>query len=164
MWTKCPPQLLPRWENRVNYTRFIWLQNRVSSSWVVRLLNSFENVLTNKIVWVIVLFWRKKNPYMKSKSGHEWLGFKSMAKAGPIELVGGRDWPMVYEGDLVCMTGGVSLKSIPRSKNRIGESSTCLQNQCLVSNSIIIKPMQSTLTWKTLYCLRSSSRQPLIGS
>ena len=73
-----------------------------------------------------------------------------MAKVGLIELVGGRDpwsiWPMVYEGDSMCMTGEVSLKSIPRSDDGIGESSTCLQNQCLVSNSIIIKPVQSTLT------------------
>ena len=75
---------------------------------------------------------------------------ESMAKVGLIELVDGRDlwsiWPMVYEGDSVCMTGGVSLKSISRSKDGIGESSTHQQNQCLVSNSIIIKPMQSTLT------------------
>ena len=36
------------------------LQNQVSYSQVVRLLNNFENVLTNEIVWVSVLFWKKK--------------------------------------------------------------------------------------------------------
>ena len=37
-------------------------QNRVPHTRNVSLLNSFENMLTNKIVWVLVLFWRKKNP------------------------------------------------------------------------------------------------------
>ena len=36
-------------------------QNRVSHTWDVILLNSFENVLINEIVWILVLFW-KKNP------------------------------------------------------------------------------------------------------
>ena len=35
-------------------------QNRVPYTRDVILLNSFENVLTNKIVWVLVLFWKKK--------------------------------------------------------------------------------------------------------
>ena len=35
-------------------------QNQVFHSRVVSLINSFENVLTNEIVWVLVLFWRKK--------------------------------------------------------------------------------------------------------
>ena len=38
-------------------------QNRVPYTRDVILLNSFENVLTNEIVWVLVLFWKKKkNP------------------------------------------------------------------------------------------------------
>ena len=41
----------------------IWFQNRVSYSRVVKLLNSFENVLINKIVWVLVLFFFKKIPF-----------------------------------------------------------------------------------------------------
>ena len=44
----------------------LWLQNRVSYSQVVRLLNSFENVLTNEIVWVLVLFWKKKSSKITS--------------------------------------------------------------------------------------------------
>ena len=34
-------------------------QNRVSHTWDVILLNSFENVLINEIVWILVLFWKK---------------------------------------------------------------------------------------------------------
>ena len=34
-------------------------QNRVFYTRDVSLLNSFENVLTNEIVWVLVLFWKK---------------------------------------------------------------------------------------------------------
>ena len=63
-------------------------------------------------------------------NGMDSISGESMAEVGPIELVGGRDpwsiWPMVYEGDSVCVKERVSLKSITRSKNRIGESSTCL--------------------------------------
>ena len=48
------------------------LQNQVSYSQVVRLLNNFENVLTNEIVWVSVLFWKKKNPRkLKSEIAYE---------------------------------------------------------------------------------------------
>ena len=40
--------------------------------------------------------------------------------------VGGKDswsiWPVVWEGGSVCMIGGVGLKSIPRSKDGMGES------------------------------------------
>ena len=39
------------------------LQNRVFCTRDVSFLNSFENVLTNKIVWNVMLFWEKKNPY-----------------------------------------------------------------------------------------------------
>ena len=35
-------------------------QNRVPHTGNVSLLNSFENLLTNEIVWVLVLFWKKK--------------------------------------------------------------------------------------------------------
>ena len=35
-------------------------QNRVPHTQDVSLLNSFKNVLTNEIVWVLVLFWKKK--------------------------------------------------------------------------------------------------------
>ena len=49
-----------------------------------------------------------------------------MSKVGPVELVGGKDswsiWPVVWEGGFVCMIGGVGLKSIPRSKDGMGES------------------------------------------
>ena len=34
-------------------------QNRVSHIRDVILLNSFENVLINEIIWVLVLFWKK---------------------------------------------------------------------------------------------------------
>ena len=36
-------------------------QNRVPHTRNVSLLNSFENMLTNEIVWVLVLFWKKKS-------------------------------------------------------------------------------------------------------
>ena len=49
-----------------------------------------------------------------------------MSEVGPVELVGGKDswsiWPVVWEGGSVCMIGGVGLKSIPRSKDGMGES------------------------------------------
>ena len=38
------------------------LQNRVYCTRDVSFLNSFENVLINKIVWKLMLFWKKKNP------------------------------------------------------------------------------------------------------
>ena len=47
----------------------------------------------------------------------EWGGF--MAKVRAIQLLGDT-WsirPMLYERDWVCMTGGVLLKSMPRSKD-----------------------------------------------
>ena len=36
-------------------------QNRLPCTLDVSLLNNFENVLTNNIVWVLVLFWKKKS-------------------------------------------------------------------------------------------------------
>ena len=36
------------------------LQNRVYCTRDVSFLNSFENVLINKIVWKLMLFWKKK--------------------------------------------------------------------------------------------------------
>ena len=60
-----------------------------------------------------------------------------MAEMGPVELVGGRDswfiWPLVWEGGSVCMKGGVGLKSIPRSKDEMGES---LGNECGVGGGM----------------------------
>ena len=45
-------------------------QNWVFCTWDVSLLNSFENVLTNEIVWVLVLFWKeKKNPLWQTFFG-----------------------------------------------------------------------------------------------
>ena len=38
------------------------LQNRVYCTRDVSFLNSFENVLINKIVWKLMLFWKKKIP------------------------------------------------------------------------------------------------------
>ena len=37
-------------------------QNRAYYTWNVKFLNSFENVLTNEIVWKSMLFWGKKKP------------------------------------------------------------------------------------------------------
>ena len=42
-------------------------QNRVPHTGNVSLLNSFENLLTNEIVWVLVLFWKKKKNPMNCK-------------------------------------------------------------------------------------------------
>ena len=43
-------------------------QNQVPHAQDVSLLNSFKNVLTNEIVWILVLLWIKKNPSKISSS------------------------------------------------------------------------------------------------
>ena len=45
-------------------------QNQVSCTRDVSLLNNFENVLTNEVVWILVLFWKKK--IRISKGEMEW--------------------------------------------------------------------------------------------
>ena len=44
-------------------------QNRVSCTQDVSLLNNFENVLTNEVVWILMLFWKKKNLNFKGGDG-----------------------------------------------------------------------------------------------
>ena len=39
-------------------------QNRVYYTQEVSFLNSFENMLTNEIVWKSVLFWKKKTLFL----------------------------------------------------------------------------------------------------
>ena len=54
------------------------------------MLNNFENVLTNEIVWVSMLFWKKK----KSKETEKWdslwdLKIKNSSNKCDISWVGG---------------------------------------------------------------------------
>ena len=49
------------------------IQNQVYRTQDISFLNSFENVLTNKIIWVLVLFWKNKIPYNSSlKNVQSW--------------------------------------------------------------------------------------------